>query len=255
MRKSKANKAENSERWLLTYSDLITLLMILFVLLFAMSNVSAEKYKDLSQSLGSAFGAGQMSGSESVLPGENGVLDGGNLPTNVADGSNDGTAEATGSITTQSGMQKFEDQVQTVLNENNMGNYVNNTVTDDGLLISFSDKVFFDTGDATLKPDMKQGLKELAVLLNRIKNELVIEGHTDNIPINRGVITSNWQLSSLRASNVVEFLAEECKVDGARLSAVGYGDFRPVASNDTTEGRSKNRRINIVVLYDRTNLK
>jgi chemotaxis protein MotB len=120
------------------------------------------------------------------------------------------------------------------------------------MFITFSNDVFFDSGDDTLKGDMKKGLDKLSVLLNRIDNTIVVEGHTDNIPMNKSSskFASNWQLSAARAANVVEYLVDNCKIDGTRISAVGYGEFHPKDTNQTEKGRSKNRRIDVVILYN-----
>ena len=117
----------------------------------------------------------------------------------------------------------------------------------DGLVISLSGNVLFDSGQADLRPDGLPILDEVAWRLASLKNELRIEGHTDNIPITTPLYSSNWELSAARATTVARYLAEH-GLAPKRLSAAGYGEYRPVASNDTREGRSQNRRVDIVVL-------
>jgi chemotaxis protein MotB len=276
MKKAKKPKKENSERWLLTYSDLITLLMILFILLFAMSNVNQDKYEALSASLSNSLGVGSgiLEGSEGILPGNGGdsAIENGTgnqeepepedtkpsgevTPTSAAEQGteNDGAQQAgdlSGSISTAKDMKKFDSYMQRLLKALNIEDDASTTLFQDGLKISFADDVFFDSGQDTLKPDMKKGLGEIALLLNKIDNEITIEGHTDNVPISRNnKYSSNWQLSAARAANVAQFLCDTEGVDGKRLTAAGFGEYQPVASNETAEGKSMNRRVEIIILY------
>jgi chemotaxis protein MotB len=132
----------------------------------------------------------------------------------------------------------------------NLGVSVNTLVEERGLTITFKNDVFFDSGQDALKKEMKEGLNKIALLINKVDNPIVIEGHTDNVPISsKHDFASNWQLSAARDANVAQYLVEQGKVDGGRISAIGYGEYRPVASNQTSEGRSKNRRVDIIILY------
>ena len=261
MKLKQKQKKENSERWLLTYADLITLLLALFILLFAISNVDKEKYDELSASLSSSMGGGA-----GVLEGSNGVLEskGDSVvdlptkaptatpkPTKGASKTGKGDGEIAESITTQQDMKKFEQYINTILKDAGIESSTSTSMVDTGLVISFTNDVFFDSGQDELKLEMKKGLSEIATMLNKIDNSIVIEGHTDNVPIvQNSVFPSNWQLSAARAANVAQYLVDHEKVDGSRISAVGYGEYRPVASNNTMAGRSKNRRVDLIVLYD-----
>lgn len=290
MKMKEKPKKENGERWLLTYSDLITLLMILFILLYAMSKVDQQKYEQLASSLSNALGtASGTSDGSSII--DTGVSDnifqndsstpvdlGGNSgntgstsgvvatqaptqppeatitpePTQGA-GAHGGSSDIPGSLVTQQDMEKFQQFVNDILDDMKMGADIGTSMTARGLTITFKNDVFFDSGKDTLTQDMKDSLHKISRLINKVDNKVVIEGHTDNVPISStNRFTSNWQLSSARAANVVEYLADQGYVDGVRLSAVGYGEFQPVASNKTTDGRSKNRRVDIVILYDAT---
>jgi len=266
MRQKKPSK-DNSERWLLTYSDLITLLMVLFVLLYAMSNVNTEKYKQLAVSLGSAFGGStgilQNTAAISESEGKNnpgGANGDATKQTNAVTQGNAGNAGDTGDaggvqleqrITEQSDMQKLKEYIDEVLTQNNLSSVVSTSVQVTGLVISFPSSVFFDSGADVLKDDMKKSLSQITVILNKIDNSILVEGNTDNVPIKMGSkYSSNWQLSALRAANVVQYLVESGNVNGARLSAIGYGENHPVADNATLEGRNKNRRIELAILYD-----
>ena len=128
---------------------------------------------------------------------------------------------------------------------------VSTTIEERGLVISFNDSIFFDSAKADIKENMKTKLVALSEILNKIDNYVRVEGHTDNIPIKNEFYNSNWQLSSIRASNVVEFLIEYGSVSPDRLSAVGYGEYRPISDNNTEEGRAKNRRVDILILNNK----
>jgi len=279
MRKKKEKK-ENSERWLLTYSDLITLLMILFILLYAMSAVSEVKYEQLANSLSGSLGSGSsiFQGTEGVLDSGSSVLGGGALATDTVtqtienttenttedttEDTTENTTEDTGSnnsiqtgdtatgITEQADMEKLKTHIDNILSKYNADGDIGSYLGESGLVITFSDNVFFDSGEDTLKDKMKSSLDQITVLLNKIDNLILIEGNADNVPVKNSKFSSNWQLSTIRAANVVQYLVEVGHINGTRLSAIGYGEYRPVASNDTEKGRSKNRRIDITILYN-----
>jgi chemotaxis protein MotB len=267
-------KKDNSERWLLTYSDLITLLMILFILLFAISNVNQEKYDKLSESLSNSMGKGTGGSEGGIFPegSSNTPFDlGGTGDQNNQDNQaaaeptkepeataapdrpeeDRGASEFDGSLKTEQDMIDFESYVDQILIDLSMDVATGTAMMDRGLAITFKNDVFFDSGQDTLKEPMQRGLTQIAKLLNKVDNNIIIEGYTDNVPISpRNKFASNWQLSAARAANVAQYLEEEENVDGERISAVGYGEHHPVASNDTAEGRSQNRRVDIIILYN-----
>jgi len=117
-----------------------------------------------------------------------------------------------------------------------------------GLIVRFAEQVFFDLGEATLKPEAMTALRKIAPVLKELPNALRVEGHTDNWPIRTERFPSNWELSVHRATNVVRFLIEEQGFDPDRLSAAGYAEYRPIRPNDTAENRAVNRRVDIVIL-------
>lgn len=265
MKKKSKPKKENSERWLLTYSDLITLLMALFILMYAMSNVDSAKYKDLAASLNQSLGNGKGTG---VLSGSNGIIpNGGETPIVTGEGSNatpTPTAAVTPTPEPEDTLKGDEDRLLDKQKINDLESGVNDIIrnmgaqksvgtaeAERGFTISLANDAFFDSGKAELKLKMKKGLSQIAELLNRVDNPILIEGYTDNIPVSSSnTFTSNWQLSAARSANVAEYLTKIGKVDGKRISAIGYGEYRPAASNATTEGRNKNRRVDITVLYN-----
>ena len=233
MRKKKVKK-ENSERWLLTYSDLITLLMIFFVVMYSMSNVDASKYSQVSDSLRYTF-----SGSQYVL-GEGGS--GGGTGSN-----GDGLTTRQGA-TRLSRTEELEGTLEKYLKDNALENEVYVDIEPRGLVVSLKDSVFFESGKASVAAKYAQNILEIGKILDTLKSDIVIEGYTDNVPIHNSIYPSNWELAAMRAINVVHLLVEEGHLSPSMLSATSYGEYRPSASNETAEGKAQNRRISIVVL-------
>lgn len=234
--KKDEEKEPNHERWLLTYSDLITLLMIFFVILYSSSNVDAQKYKALSQSFSVVFGGGK-----SII----GTSNNGSIADNIA--------PIDTKLVEQETIQTLKSEVDNYLKDNKLDSNVSTVIEERGLVIRLNDSLFFDSGKTELKQESIIKLKEIGSFLSKTNNYIRVEGSTDNVPISNAHFSSNWQLSVIRATNVVELLINDCKIPPNKLSAIGYGEFRPVASNSTEEGRAKNRRVDIVILNSKLN--
>lgn len=234
MKKRKHEEHPNHERWLLSYSDFMTLLMILFVVLFAMSNVDKAKFKQLSDSLRVSMGGGK-----SIVAKEDGVP----ITDDTKPIENDLTEKAE-----QAKMEDLKRQVDKYLEKNGMKADVSTQVDERGLVVSLNDTLFFDTGRAEVKLESQKKLIEIAKILNQLNNYMRVEGHTDNVPIRNDQFSSNWQLSCARASNVTELLINSANIPPQKLSAVGYGEYRPIADNSTEDGKAKNRRVNIIIV-------
>jgi chemotaxis protein MotB len=262
----------NHERWLLTYADMITLLMVLFIVLFAISVVDKKKFAELADGLAHQFG-----GSAKVLPTGTGVLDGGrttnpdrgqlaNSPTlpiaaihqSQPDHSGDGESTVT-SPQSKARQQLLEQekealaeakrQIEAALQAKGLQSSVSFAVTSRGLVVSIvTDQVLFDTGQAELKPVGKQVLDAIAPALRQLPNDISIEGHTDDVPISGPPFASNWELSAVRATTVLRYLVDADGLQPARMSATGYADTKPVVPNDSAAHRAQNRRVEVVVL-------
>ncbi len=231
-KKHEAEKEPNAERWLLTYADLITLLMIFFVVLYALSKVEQSKFESLSTSLRFVFGGGG-----SLI---------GQYP---------GTGVIPMPLESESGLDVVLEEYEKYLAQTGIQDSSQAAVEDRGLVITIQEKLAFDPGKADLSARGRVQLMVLAKLLNNVNNYVRVEGHSDTTAINGGVIHSNWQLSTLRAANIAEFLVKEGAVTPQRVSAIGYGEYRPIASNATPAGRARNRRVEIILLnkkYDKT---
>lgn len=219
------------ERWLLTYSDMITLLMIFFIMMYVISNVNSQKFSQLANTLGSVFGS---QGNIMPNPGNSIVQDQVNL--------SGGNSEA--DITQ---MNQIRAQLEKYFQMKGIAGRVSIQMEERGLVISLQDTVLFSSGSATLTPDAGNIIAEVGKNLQSLPNFVLVEGHTDNLAIHTAEFPSNWELSSVRATNVVQELIL-CGVAPERLSASGYGEYRPQAPNDSDQHRQTNRRVDIVLL-------
>lgn len=247
--KKKPVKPDNNERWLLTYSDLITLLMVLFVILYASSNVDTGKYKQLATSFRDAL---------NITPsgGEVGIIEGDVINSDFSDDvATDSPEDESDSIviTEQQKLEQVKAEVDNLIAQSGLNSRVVTKIEERGLVISFTDSIFFDSGTADVKEDYKRQLIEISRVLNKIDNYIRVEGHTDNVAIKTNLFNSNWQLSAVRAANVVEIFINQCGINSNKLSAIGYGEFRPIQTNDTEAGRAANRRVDIIILNSKSN--
>ncbi len=246
----------NHERWLITYADMITLLMVLFIVLFAMGQTDLDKYKKLRQSLAVGFGGPDKL---ALLDGGTGVLDGGASPVGLTPAE----VAAKAAISTLNGRAAAWKQEQKVLESTKAAldralkeingsplikdAQVRVALTTRGLVITIdSDIVLFEPGSATIRPEGQQVLDRISRQLVVLPNHITVEGHTDDVPIS-GTFPSNWELSTARASSVLRSLIALHGLDPSHGTASGFADQKPVAPNDTAKGRAKNRRVEIVI--------
>ncbi|HEY9899733.1 MAG TPA: flagellar motor protein MotB [Pantanalinema sp.] len=230
----------SSERWLLTYADLITLLLVFFVVLYALSQVDVAKYEKLKESLNKSMGANStVIDLKGAGHRENTLLDGGKgvLPH-----------EQLIVPPEQLELERLSTEVEQMAEEAGLADELEATVTSEGLVVSISNAGFFMPGDAGLRPKAVPTLDRIARMLRTFDHTMRIEGHTDNTPISTARYPSNWELSASRATNLVRFLIERHSYEPRRLSAAGYGEYYPKVPNDTEAHRAQNRRVDIVVL-------
>jgi chemotaxis protein MotB len=254
-RRGPAAEHENEERWLLTYADMITLLMALFMVLFSLANVNQAKVKALSKSLNEAFSGKILPGGKALQQTGAEEKDGEPQPEPpipaitalVGDASKAQSTDA--AKREQDEFTKIKRAIDAYARKNGLQSKVSTTITQRGLVIRLlTDKVLFDSGQAVLKPQATPILSRVAQLLNVAgDHDVMVEGHTDNVPIQGSVYPTNWELSTARASRVVRFLID----NGAakmRMAASGYAALHPISENTTEAGRSRNRRVEVVVL-------
>ena len=242
-------KPENHERWLISYADFITLLMVFFVVMYAMSQVDAAKFHDLAQSLNVA-----LAGGSGFLDHQDGLIGPGGFTVINNGQTGDGTPNqnvGAGRDAELRSMRIIEQQLRTFFEDENISNDVTMKIDERGLVISVNDAILFDLGSAEINAKAEAELVQIGIALSKLDNYIRVEGHTDNLPIKTGRYGSNWELSSARSTNVLRLMSEKANVPPERLSAVGYGEYRPLADNSTPEGRAKNRRVDIILLSSR----
>ena len=231
-RKGKPAAAANHERWLITYADLVTLLFALFIILFASADPNGEKFARNAAQLREAFDVGIFGGG-----GEPTVLDGGG---GLAPGG--GTAQT-------SEAEILSDAITGAALELGLRQQVTVTIGEGSVVVSLSNNLLFTPASADLSPAAAPLLNRLGEMIATLPNELEIEGHTDDIPPNTVTFPTNWELSAGRATAVLRYFVDHLGMDPARLRATGYAEFRPVADNATPEGRARNRRADLVILF------
>ncbi len=251
----------NHERWLITYADMITLLMVLFIVLYSISQVDLAKFRRLKEGVAGGFGgpaaAGALSGGAGPLEGGGGVFEAGLHGTEAVTSAQaaqaalaDAEARTAGARQQRSILQGAQQEIQRSLDQQGLGDTVRFRLESRGLVVTIvSDKVLFEPGQAELRTEGREVIDRLSAAISRLPNKLAVEGHTDNVPIS-GRYPSNWELSTARATTVLRELIERHGLAPARLSASGYADERPMAGNDTADGRAANRRVELVVLAD-----
>lgn len=225
---------ENHERWLLSYADFITLLMIFFIIMYAMSTIDKAKYEKLTTALNQAMGDGSA----------------------IADTGSKMGGEIGNGLSEDAKLKKVKENLDKYLKENNLSNSVSTTIEKRGLVVSFKDSLFFYSGRAEVRPEQIDKLIKISKIINQAMGSgsyIRVEGHTDSVPVHNEVYKSNWDLSVMRASNVAQILIKKADIKPEKLSAIGYGEYRPKADNSTAEGKSTNRRVDILIMNSKFN--
>lgn len=235
MSRRKIEKKQISQSWLTTYSDMVTLILTFFVLLYSFSIIDNERFRRIAYSLQNALMGG---GEQSIFQYDQ---HSGEVPI---------VGENTASENDQKKREGMYETVAEFVEENSLGEYVTIKESIRGVIIEFKDKILFDTGKAVIKDEGVPALMKIGELLDRLPNKIVIEGHTDNVPIHTAQFPSNWELSAARALRVLWYLTENRGINPNRCSAAAYGEHSPIDSNDTPEGRAQNRRVNILILTE-----
>ncbi|MDM5297668.1 flagellar motor protein MotB [Bacillus pumilus] len=232
------------ESWLIPYADILTLLLALFIVLFASSSIDAAKYEQMAKSFNVVFtgGTGVMDQSSMQSTEE---TEQSNQVKKSADEDEDAKAKARD----QAVLNKVKKQVDSFIASKKLDAKLQTKLTDEGLLITIEDSIFFDSGRAVIRQQDVPLAKEISkLLIINPARDIVISGHTDNVPIRNSDFESNWYLSAIRAVNFLNILLENTDLNQENFSTKGFGEFKPIASNDTAEGRSKNRRVEVLIL-------
>jgi chemotaxis protein MotB len=246
LRFEEEHEHDDTERWLLTYADMITLLLALFIVMFAMSSVNATKFQSLQQSLQDAF-SGKILGGESIQQ-TGGSVQAEEAKPEVAQTTLQPMAgSGPAARLEQTDFRKLKAQIDRLIAQEGLTTKVETAIEKRGLAVRvLTDGLLFDSGTATVKPDGKPLLQKIGVILSRGQAHPVrVEGHTDNVPI-AGHFPSNWELASARASGVVRVLLGT-PLRSSPFEAVGRAALDPLSTNGTPGGRAKNRRVEIVL--------
>ncbi|KKC48465.1 MULTISPECIES: flagellar motor protein MotB [Paenibacillus] len=247
------------ESWLIPYADLLTLLLALFIVLYASSSVDAKKFEQMSRAFNIA-----LSGGNGVLESYKSI----DAQAMVSDKKEkeQGQSSSQSSQSTQDSqsldkamqelmrkeqedLEKLKRQVDKYIKDNGLSTQLETKLNQSRLMITISDRALFPSGSAAVKPESRKLGTFIGGMLQKYPNyEIMVSGHTDNQPINNSEFSSNWDLSTMRAVRFMDVLLLNSNLDPKRFSAVGYGEYKPLATNDTDVGRAKNRRVEVSII-------
>ncbi|MFD2614522.1 flagellar motor protein MotB [Paenibacillus gansuensis] len=233
------------ESWLIPYADLLTLLLALFIVLFASSQVDSAKFEEMSRAFSIALNPG------------NGVLD---SPTMIRDGESQLRTKGDDSDKKKNEdqakfkketeeLEKLKQKLDKYIKQNGLTSQLVTSLNHSELIIRISDNALYPSGSATVKPEARKLAAAISNMLGQYPQyEVIVSGHTDNQPISTAEFESNWDLSYKRALNFMKILLNNSKLDPRQFSPIGYGEYRPITSNDTTLGKAKNRRVEVSII-------
>lgn len=226
------------DRWLVSYADYVTLLLAFFVTIYAVTRLDSDKLLVAQQSIQQALNAPVFLGGFPLEPG---------IGTPEAPGSRGDLPAAGLKASPRTQIEEVAHTVQELLREKTDYQDIRLMISGRGLVIHLPEFLFFDSAEAGFRPEAVPLLDKLAAVLQKIPNQVVVEGHTDNRPIKTDQFPSNWELSTHRATSLVRYFVEKHHLDPARFAAAGYGEYLPLAANDDEAGRRLNRRVDIVI--------
>ena len=237
-KRGKKHEEEASEAWLLPYSDLMTLLLALFIALFAISQTDQTKLQALAQAFTAAFNIGGPSFFEGAGPNMS-------MQREIMSSEDAGNDEY---IKENQNLENLKEQLDNYIEQNQLQEELSTQMEEEGLMIRIKEKALFPSGSADLVEESQRIGPIVAGLLAAVPERVLISGHTDTDPINTAQFPSNWELSSVRAMTFMKYLLSiNANLNPARFSAIGYGEYRPIAPNDTAENKQKNRRVEILI--------
>ncbi|MFW6264571.1 MAG: OmpA family protein, partial [Bacillota bacterium] len=219
-----------SPAWMTTFGDMMTLLLVFFVLLYSFSEMDMDKFEGFISALQSNLG----------------VLEGGKTITDESQVSRGSQGEKFNPDAAV--FNKAMGQISEYTQTHGIEDRVRMDITERGLVITLTGQILYEIGRAEIQDQGRGILDEIASSIEDIPNDIVVEGHTDNWPIRNEDFPSNWELSTTRATNIIKYFIERNEIDPQRLSAAGYSEYRPLAENNTPENRARNRRVEVVIL-------
>ncbi len=238
-KRGKKHEEEASEAWLLPYSDLMTLLLALFIALFAINaKPDSEKLQQLAQAFSAAFNIGGPSFFDNAGPN----MSMQRQMMSTEDHGNEAYLKENQSL------EDIQQQLEAYIQQNSLEDQLSTQLVEEGLMIRIKERALFPSGSAELVPESQRIGPVVAGLLAAVPERVLISGHTDTDPINTAQFPSNWELSSVRAMTFMKYLLSiNSDLNPARFSAIGYGEYRPIAMNDTPENKQLNRRVEILI--------
>jgi chemotaxis protein MotB len=242
MRKHKKKQDDNhvDESWLLPYSDLLTLLVALFIVLFAMSEIDTQKFKEMASVFRTEFSSGSPGIMDQPVPVEDDKQD--QKQDEEDEKPDEGTTELLN-------LQELQEKINNYIRENNLTESLATQLSEEGLMISIMNDVTFDPGSADVNKEGKVIAKEISqLLITDPPHQVVISGHTDDVPMNNAKFGSNWELSVMRAVNFMTLVLDNEGLDPDKFSAKGYGEYKPIVPNDSAKSRAQNRRVEVLIL-------
>ncbi len=245
LKRKKKHEEHVDEAWLLPYADILTLLLALFIVLFAASEVDSKKFQAISSSFNSELQGGtgildQEAPVESLDPSTTAKLNE-DLPSGESE-------EEILAAKDQQELEDFQTKIEAYIDEKGLSPRLQTEMTVKGLMITIKEGVLFESGSADIIGGSQTIADEISNLLVSDPPRMIfIEGHTDNIPAGTKEYPTNWELSSARAINFMKILLENDKLDPEKFSATGYSEYHPIATNDTLEGRTENRRVEVLI--------
>lgn len=253
-RDSHDEKHANHERWMLTYADMITLLLALFILLYSISTVDAEKWKEISTRFGEYFNPSELTIGDGSGGGGSGGSDAEPTETPGEFTGLSGTKSTPASFIYFPAMpgegidlDELQMKISDLIEKNNLNGFASVHTEDRGVVVSLVEGMLFPSGSAEINDEAYDILYQLIDIILSVKNYIRVEGSTDNVPIHSGRYKDNWALAADRAANVARVM-HAAGVAPERITVISYGEYRPVATNDTEEGRQLNRRVDVVFL-------
>jgi chemotaxis protein MotB len=214
------SESSEKDRYLITYADLITLLLGLFILLYTASNLDVQKYEKMVNAIGNVFGGATPK--IKVIP---------DIESPI-----------------RPSLGNLRSEINNLIEKNNYTSSIKLEENERGVTIHILDDIVFPSGSAELKKSSKIVLQQLSAIIKKLPNDIRIEGHTDNVPINTSQFPSNWHLSVARALSTAYYLMTEQGLGPEKLSIVGNSEYKPIDSNETASGRASNRRVDIVII-------
>ncbi|MHB1313881.1 MAG: OmpA/MotB family protein [Christensenellales bacterium] len=246
-KKPEAPTEEGAPAWMNTYGDMVTLILTFFVLLFSFSTIDAKKWQKLVDSFKDedfvAVASASEAGGEGI-GGDDAIIVKQPEPEEEYASTNNFNTN----VTTE--FNRLFEEIKKHIEVNHLDTVLNVEKKGEVITLRITDSALFDSGKDKIKPNALVVLDHLTIIIREYESAIGmirIEGHTDNVPISTSKFGSNWDLSVSRAVNVLQYLLKNSGITPARFSAVGYGEFQPIASNDTEEGKAKNRRVDFII--------